>query len=384
VLPAGQSRKLVGASIDSVRFRNFKALRDVEVHLDPFTVLVGPNASGKTSMLEGLSYITKLASVDAARVFQGRANIGVIASRGARGTFELGLHGEFRQKEAALSFVLAAVEDFPFSDSYTLDARWGDRRFSVQRELSPPDDVRPPPSLSDLPLHLVVREGTVVTFDRRALTAPSCCDVPTPVLGPTGEGLAAVLADMAVSRPDELAEVQGSLRASFPGFSRLRLVRARVPRQGFTGADGEDAHQVWGHEVVIDMEGATDIPAHAASEGVLYMLGLLTLLAQSGGQQLLLIDHIEGRLDARAQAELIRRVRAAIAMDARLQVVATTSSPVVLNNVPPESIRVHCMSARGGSVRIKALTEHPDWTLLKNDLKAGELWCEVGEQWVNE
>ena len=70
-------------------------------------------------------------------------------------------------------------------------------------------------------------------------------------------------------------------------------------------------------------------------------------------------------------------------MDSRLQVIATTSSPVVLNNVPPESIRLHCMSTSGGSVRVKALTEHPDWTLMNRDHKPGDVWREVGEQWVN-
>jgi predicted ATPase len=370
--------------IHSVRFRNFKGLRDVSLNLDPFTVLVGPNASGKTSVLEGIHYLTKLASVDAARVFQGRANVGIIASRGARGTFELGLRGEFRRKAAELSVVFAAIEDFPFSDSYNIEARWGDRRFSIRRELSPPDESAAAPSLADLPLYLVVREAMLVAFDFRVLTAPSYSDLPTPVISPTGEGLASVLADMAVSRPDEFAHVQNGLRAVFPGVARVRLVRTKVPRHGATELDGGEAQRVWGHEIVIDMDGATDIPAHAASEGMLYMLGVLTLLAQPDRQQLVLIDHLERGLHPRAQAELIRQIRAALAGDPRLQVVATTSSAVVLDNMPPESIRVHCTSSPGGSVRIKTLTEHPDWALLKTDLRPGELWVQVGEQWVTD
>lgn len=39
--------------IETVSFKNFKALRDVTVPLERFTVLVGPNASGKTSVLQG-------------------------------------------------------------------------------------------------------------------------------------------------------------------------------------------------------------------------------------------------------------------------------------------------------------------------------------------
>src|SRR5258708_7199652 len=41
-------------------FRNFKALRQVEIDFERFTVLVGPNASGKTSVLEGLRLLSLL------------------------------------------------------------------------------------------------------------------------------------------------------------------------------------------------------------------------------------------------------------------------------------------------------------------------------------
>lgn len=42
--------------IRSVRFENFRCLRDVELTFAPLTVLVGPSGSGKTSILEGLHY----------------------------------------------------------------------------------------------------------------------------------------------------------------------------------------------------------------------------------------------------------------------------------------------------------------------------------------
>lgn len=40
--------------IKSVHFQNFRGLRDVTLQLEPLTVLVGPNSSGKTRVLEGL------------------------------------------------------------------------------------------------------------------------------------------------------------------------------------------------------------------------------------------------------------------------------------------------------------------------------------------
>lgn len=40
--------------IRKVHFKNFRCLRDLEMTLEPLTVLVGPNSSGKTTVLEGL------------------------------------------------------------------------------------------------------------------------------------------------------------------------------------------------------------------------------------------------------------------------------------------------------------------------------------------
>src|SRR4051812_6355563 len=50
--------------ITRAKFKNFKALRDVEITFDSrLTVLVGPNGSGKTSALQGIHYLAKLAQV---------------------------------------------------------------------------------------------------------------------------------------------------------------------------------------------------------------------------------------------------------------------------------------------------------------------------------
>ena len=44
-----------------VRIRGYKTLRDVEVELEPLTVLVGPNAAGKSNFLDALQLLSKFA-----------------------------------------------------------------------------------------------------------------------------------------------------------------------------------------------------------------------------------------------------------------------------------------------------------------------------------
>src|SRR5437762_2854963 len=53
-------RTKVENMIRHISFRNYKALRSVDVALERFSVFVGSNASGKSSILQGIDYLCKL------------------------------------------------------------------------------------------------------------------------------------------------------------------------------------------------------------------------------------------------------------------------------------------------------------------------------------
>ncbi len=48
------------AFLEKVHIKNFLSLRDVELPLKPLTVLVGPNASGKSNILNALSLLNRM------------------------------------------------------------------------------------------------------------------------------------------------------------------------------------------------------------------------------------------------------------------------------------------------------------------------------------
>jgi AAA15 family ATPase/GTPase len=72
--------------LTSVRLQNFKGHTDTTVNLGKLTVLVGPNASGKTSVLKALSLMGRCLSELPQEVFSGPfkpEDVGRLGSNGA-------------------------------------------------------------------------------------------------------------------------------------------------------------------------------------------------------------------------------------------------------------------------------------------------------------
>jgi predicted ATPase len=57
--------------ISKIRIQNFKCLRDVTVELGPFNVLIGPNDSGKSSLLDAIQLLGRTTKVAWPSVFGG-------------------------------------------------------------------------------------------------------------------------------------------------------------------------------------------------------------------------------------------------------------------------------------------------------------------------
>src|SRR5207248_8570407 len=59
------------AMIQRLKIENYKALRDVRIELTPLHVLIGPNDSGKTSVLEALAALCRSADQPLPNCFTG-------------------------------------------------------------------------------------------------------------------------------------------------------------------------------------------------------------------------------------------------------------------------------------------------------------------------
>ncbi len=210
----------------------------------------------------------------------------------------------------------------------------------------------------------------------------------TPRVEFDGSGLAPTLDYLRDEAPDKFQSLQEMLKRIVPGVQKVGVRRAKVMvnRQRLIEVDGksisyEESQEVAGQEVVLDMNTGERIPAHAISEGTMLTLGLLTVLMNPMQPNLVLLDDIEQGLHPKAQRELITVFKEIIQANRNLQIIFSTHSPYIVDELTPSQVHV-LSNTNAGFTRSKRLDEHPDVEWAKQTLTTGEFWDAEGEGWV--
>jgi energy-coupling factor transporter ATP-binding protein EcfA2 len=307
--------------IRKVSFRNFKAYRSLDTELEPFTVLVGPNASGKTTLLEGLHAVSVAGSLKepATRLAKPLS----AQSFGANSPVELTVSGSWDGIEGVLRVIGERQKTSEESDQEKLVfqalGEWGAREFTIpiERTGSHWDAVRE--ALRTPPERFLQAMGStaVLRFEPKRLAEASYSEEAVPSIGMDGSGLASLLGYLKLSHDEVFSEIELALKQVVPAVRRIRVERAVVEQTALrTISLDEQRHQVserrklWGNQIVLDMKGAKGVPASAAGEGTLMGLALLTVLKEPTRPRLVLLDDIELSLHPAAQAKLIEVLRA--------------------------------------------------------------------------
>ncbi|MGD0089282.1 MAG: ATP-binding protein [Planctomycetota bacterium] len=332
--------------IKTVEFENFKAFKKVTIPLEPLTVFVGPNSSGKTSVLHGLKILSqsqedmKVAGANPALSYR-RGGTGQFSLRvvgGKNGETEIKLQGQPMPLKEELGQEVGNLQLMPETNPYVL--------------------------------------GNVVFLELNAiqLATPSYSQEEIPTLSSSGGGLASVLVDLQLREPERFSEVANALKAVIPAVERLRFKRARVVDRD---------RGLWSHRLIVDFRGAKDVPAYLVSQGTLLALAFLTVLLSKPAPQLVLMDDIDHGLHPKAQWEFIKVLRKIMAQNPELQILATSHSPYFLDELKPEEVRMTSLD-ENGEAHCAPLLQNPDFEKWKDDLSAGELWSVLGDEWVNK
>jgi predicted ATPase len=307
--------------IDSVSIRNFKCLRSVDVELEPLTVLIGKNDTGKSSFLEALTVL-----VD---TFDNRA-----PDATARVTYGAKLD------DLELSVKIGG-KDF--------SAKWlkqANTLHSNQRSVGqlPLKGVQPPYRLDPDLLRKPAQVGE--------LTGP---------LPPKGEHLVAALDRLPMSR---------FVRLNNDLISRVNTIQEVVLLPQKKGSK----------EIQFDLAAGGRIRATAVSDGVMLLLAFLTIMHEEDAPPLIMIEEPENGIHPKQLEYVVKSLLSLTQRkDQPIQVILTTHSPYVLDFVPKEAVRVFARDEQG-EVVVKPFADIAGIAdMLSSGFTLGEAWYNTDE-----
>ncbi len=322
--------------IASVAFRNFKALRSTSLTLLPFNLVIGPNGSGKTSLIQSILRLRSLAKLP---------------------LHEAGQDAERRPEGAEITFRFMAPHD-------GLEASLGCVSDSVCDLLQ----VIPLPTGEGVDDWAGLRARLLTMrsyfFDHEALAAPAAAK-PAVELTPSGGNLAAVLAARRANHPEEFARMATELVRMLPEYDEVDLV---------TRPDS-----------LIELrlrlaEGNQWIAAEDLSQGTLYVLGMLSLCFDPAPPAIVCIEEVDRGVHPR----LLREIRDLLyrlsypaetgGQRAPVQVLATTHSPYLLDLFRDFPEEVVITEKHGAAARFVRLSEREGLKDLLGSGSLGDLW----------
>ncbi len=344
--------------IREVSIKNFKSLRDVRVKLERFTVFVGANASGKSSILQAIDLLCR--SADRHVGYDGNI-LQQWTSRNSQGGIELASES---QENAYRCYFPPRPSKNGTSLGFGHSLQQGSTRdIATNLEVGDwkpwiPDQEKSDPLPRSMLLRLEASKlipASVGGPDRTAMSAD-------------GTGLHVALNSMSNTDPDSWQSLQTDLRTIISTVRRLRLSKFDP---------GHISH------LLFDTLGANGLMANEVSEGSLLVLGLLTAMYAPTRPNVILLDDLDRGLHPTAQRELVGLLRGLLKTNPELQIVATTHSPYLLDDMEPEEVRIICLNEEGSTV-CGPLKDHPRFEKWKKEMAPGELWSLFGEKWLLE
>jgi predicted ATPase len=389
--------------IKSVRLKNFKSFREAEIPLERFTVFVGANGSGKTTVLEAVRCLSAMTVTVGKKnlvygLFKDRFSPSQILRKGSTDCMEFGCDVESAGKSSSLRCAVA-FQGHSQSDRIS---KW---LFSATRDQFPPwilrveeqpesaDSGDPSTNITDIKgyesnLDFPISPGLLLRLNARDIIEPSEDDKLE--ISESGRGIAAVLVEMALSQPDQFKLLQVAVNSVIPAFERVRMIKTTLLRtENLVYRDGERTitqpvgRRLSGHKLILDMKNAADIPGGSASEGTLLVIAIFTLLMGPSQPKLLLLDDIDRGLHPKAMGDLVKVIRKLMEQDPELQIIATSHSPYLLDHLEYKEVRLTSLDA-DGVAHVGMLSDYPEFEQWKDVMRPGELWSTVGEDWLTE
>ena len=335
---------------------NFKAIEHLELDLRPFQVFVGPNDSGKSTILQALDLL-------------GRST--TLAIDGSPSLFEERFERYLPHGDLARTMKLE-VQGTSVDGDYDYRIQWIARPrpricfealsiAGVSKFIVPGEQVRSTLSenvheFSEIQADLL---SFIAQFDPKKLAAPALLGSQ---LESDGTGLASLVDDLlTASDRQPLHEFEEQLQrfSSFIG-----------------GVSTQPTLDKRGKELLYSLASTKrPISAKQASTGLVLVTAYLVLRYGTGYRRYL-IEEPENGIHPHAASMVVQVLRELSLTGA--QVLMTTHSPLLLNQVSPEDVMVVTRRPDSG-ISVKPMVDTKLFAERIRDFDLGELWYNIGE-----
>lgn len=364
--------------LSNIRVQRYKSLFEIEVDLEPLTVLIGPNGSGKSNICEAIavlsnfiqqimqessnnvhnSFLSSLRSVDFSSytleskfwhgvatnfVFQVEAYANSVDSHNTEAHELTNLAVELHNENGLASFKSLEIGEIVNQNPQFIRSDLMAKKFNIS------------------PLSQALKLVKIYDFNPTSLSTSVGSTVDS--MSKTGGGIAYELGDLLLDNRESFNDLEAKLIQLVPNIKRISLSRKK---------------DVF-HLQLVDKYSEHHIPASDISDGTLRLLAFLTALYQKETPSIICFEEPENGVHPwllSKMMELLQLISTEGLAGKPVQVLITTHSPVLLNYVEPQQVRAIELDSEGktqvhslpfDSVRFQKAMEAFDGEL-------GELW----------
>lgn len=321
--------------IETLKVQNYKSLKNIEIPLKPLTVLVGPNASGKSNILDCLAFLSETATY---------LNPTINNHFEKRGGYGDMVWGGRKQEHISISCQWRP---------------WGysQESFEYFLEIREAESNMPSLSITKVPTLKAVSEiissWTFYDLVTQPMRLPQQVAKQTR-LRPDGSNVATLLHWVFSEERKLFSQVEEHLKAAIPEVDELM---SPLTEDGKT-------YVAWREK---DIPGR--IPAWNMSEGSVRLVAMLLGLLVPEPPPLVAFENPDLHLHAHLMQYLSEILKAG---SQHSQVIITTHSPYLLDHIPPENVLIVWKEA--GETKVKPVADTAELKEALKTLGLGELY----------
>lgn len=379
--------------IRKIEIQNFKAIKQAQLSFssDRIDVIIGPNNSGKTTLLQAIAFGTYGRftrgpalpdSLNAADIFPVGTPSCTITSSYFNHTFG-SLHGvtSVRRNPHIVQFEFLYTKhppDYPDQPvAKVAFALQGSKKLNVTAHASEPEAF-----------YLEVPRAWLCRLVPAQIKAPAPILLDVVGVAEDGFGIPAAFDYLRRNNRNAAEAVLRSFQILYPDCGDINLPIRRgnpepdYPPPSVLDRQGQRRGRLVRRSSLVDLVVLTrsglKVPASQLSDGHALALAILTMMHLTDAPSILLLEEPENGFHPTRVCEIAELIKQAVVANPNLQVIMTTHSPLFVGEFEPEQVIVASRDETG-DVRFDRVSGSAKLKEALNVLSLGEIWLHEGE-----